>query len=83
MTDGTTDLDQRRRVEDLLRRRFLAAGGSSSEWEDERDGILAQHRRDAVLSQPIPDVDPTPRDPSRPVTVADEAAAILSRGRRL
>lgn len=79
---GTNEVE-RRRIEEVLARRFASAGGTPAEWLSEKDSILAQHRRDQVLSQPIPDVDPAPRDLARGITADDEAAAILARSRRL
>lgn len=35
-------------TEALLRKRFLAAGGSPAEWEAEREDVLREHRRRAV-----------------------------------
>lgn len=78
-----TNEDERRRIEAVLERRFLSAGGTSGEWQEQRSGLVAAYLRDRVLSDPIPAAAPTPRDLARPITADDEAAAILSRGRRL
>jgi hypothetical protein len=39
---------QRAELEATLKRRFVAAGGTSAEWETEKDAVLAEHRRRAT-----------------------------------
>jgi hypothetical protein len=46
---------KRAETEAMLKRRFLAVGGTEAEWQTEQGAVLAEHRRRAVMEAQTPD----------------------------